>query len=126
MYNILLIFKSTNFPESIRFSNRHGNITVKQDDNQLILQDQIELPNTIQFDIETIKNGEHLELIEFWLGGIKFDSRKLSSIAKTVDQSGNVNFTTFWNYPAQIQIEIFDKNPIVYHLHYGTKILLHS
>lgn len=126
MHNILLIFNSTNFPECVQFSSRQGSITVDQVDNRLILTSQIELPNTIQIDIKSIKDRQYLELVEFWLGGIKFDDQKLVSIAKTVDTLGNIRFATFWDSPAQIHIEIFDKNPISYHLHYGSKILLHS
>lgn len=95
---------------------------VKKDGKKIWVDGTIQLPNSIQIKIQCTDGGQYLEFKEFWLGNIKFPTQNLHSISENVLESGENQFSIYWNSTRTIKIDIFDKTPAAYHLHWGTKL----
>ena len=121
-YNIFLVFESLILPDIVEITSRQCQLTIKESNNQLIVNDYIDLPNSIHIKINCTAQDQYLELKEFYLGNIKFNSRNLFSITENILESNETTFETVWNSSRLIKIDIFDKTPILYHLRWGTKI----
>lgn len=102
--------------------DREFEFPVKKDGKKIWIDGRIKLPNSIQIKIQCTAEGQYLEFKEFWLGNIKFPTQTLCSIAENVLESGENEFSIFWNSTRTIKIDIFDKTPVTYHLHWGTKV----
>jgi hypothetical protein len=124
-YNIKLVLESSNLPSVIKIKDKSDTLLCQRLGNTITIIDKIFLPNRIIIDIECETPDQHLKLKELWLGGIKFNSDNLFSIVQyQVDGEQDCQFTTFLNKTGQACIELFDKEPIIFHLHWKNTITI--
>lgn len=122
-YKVKLVFQSNNFPSTIEIKDRSHSVEYQTEDTQLIVDTCLELPNRITIALECDEPGQYLELKEFWLGGIQFETDCLFSLAEYhINMQESPTFNIFYNQSGQVRFDLFDKNPITYHLHWKSKI----
>lgn len=102
----------------VKICDRTGLLTDFQCRQQAVIQEKIELPNRLTFNINT--HGS-LELKELWLGNIKLPQWILYQICTFTNIDNTDKITTFWNSPGTVSIDFFAPDFIQYHLIYGNK-----
>jgi hypothetical protein len=124
-YNIKLVLESKNPPSVIKIKDRSDSLICQRIENKIIINDKICLPNCITIEIECETVDQHLELKEFWLGGIKFNANNLFSVVKYhIEGELESQFVTFLDKTGKAYIELFDKDPITFHLHWKNTIAI--
>jgi hypothetical protein len=122
-YNLKLILQSNNLPETVTIKDRFNDLQYQTVNDQLIIDTYINLPNRVTISLDCTAPGQHLELKEFWLGGVQLDTDILFSVSQYhIATQVEPIFNIFYDQTGQIQFDLFDTNPITYHLHWKNKI----
>jgi hypothetical protein len=122
-YNLKLILQSNNLPETVTINDRFNDLQYQTVTDQLIVDTYVNLPNCVTIGLDCTAPGQHLELKEFWLGGVQLDTDILFSISQYhIATQVEPIFNIFYDQTGQVQFDLFDTNPITYHLHWKNKI----
>jgi hypothetical protein len=142
-YDLTLHLKTSYDKMQLVIADRDKNIlipTIEQQTDMLILTVQITMPNKILIlltDNDYTAN-KFFEVVGVRLGGLKFNNKKLNDLFEYKSDFGTsynplltiddyLQFesskTTHWNRNGCVILELFDKDPVRYHLHQETTVL---
>ena len=82
------------------------------EDNQIVVTTKIHLPTNLQIT----SRGKNLTLVEFWLGNIKASPAMLKQICSITYTNNKTVSSTCLLIPGTMEIEIYSKTFIEYHL----------
>ena len=101
-----------------------------QNNNHLTVETQITLPNQILLEF-SIPESKTVELTAMNLASIPVDKLVLTNIIEYKKDASASNFQTIpskktleWDSSGCVLINIFNPNPLAYHLYIGNKIKL--
>lgn len=116
-------------------------IEVKQQNNYLYITLQITMPNRLIIcltgkDLSKDNENKFVKVTGMSLGGVRFNNKKLDDLFEFKTDYGTVynplltvddylkfdsDKTTHWDRNGCVVLELFDKDPIRYHLHLETQ-----
>lgn len=121
-YSLEILLKCNNVKISITDRNDNSIEYKKTSHGEFEkLSMNISMPNRIWLHLLRTEPDGYVELASVWLGQIKFNSNALEHFIAYY--CGNrITKTTQFTQTGKVELQLFDHNPILFHLHLNSKI----